>query len=336
MFHKYELCSREEVAARLAPDYAFRTSTGTWGLHGTVRFGQGPNYVFFVTYGQQQAHHTFDEGITTGGILRWQSQPRSDFDSPSVREFIEHDEIKNDILLFLRPADRMPYMYLGKLRYVAHDAERVRPVHFQWRILDFNPTAPEITRFGVQLEADSSMANMPIDTNAGSEFQLTLVPPPVASRRTGVGLPTSLYRSTTIDYEERDRRNRSLGRLGEEIVIKHEKLKLARAGRKDLADKVEHVSGTLGDAAGFDIRSFNENSGVEVHIEVKTTTGPVGTPFFMSANEKVYAENCTADYKLIRLFNVNLETKTAELFEVHKDAIGSLEFTAVSFRVRAL
>lgn len=29
----------------------------------------------------------------------------------------------------------MPYTYLGRLSYLSHDAERERPVHFEWQLI---------------------------------------------------------------------------------------------------------------------------------------------------------------------------------------------------------
>jgi hypothetical protein len=40
---------------------------GSWGISGIVGFGTGPNYVFFVSFGQTQADHEFDEAVYRPG-----------------------------------------------------------------------------------------------------------------------------------------------------------------------------------------------------------------------------------------------------------------------------
>jgi Domain of unknown function (DUF3883) len=56
-----------------------------------------------------------------------------------------------------------------------------------------------------------------------------------------------------------------------------------------LASKVKWVAQEDGDGAGYDILSFSPN-GQERFLEVKTTVGHQRTPFFLSRNEKDFAE----------------------------------------------
>ena len=88
-----------------------------------------------------------------------------------------------------------------------------------------------------------------------------------------------------FDPVERDLRNRSLGRAGEEFVLEIEKKKLEKFQRPDLLKKIRWVSAEEGDGAGYDILSF-EPDGRERLIEVKTTNGAARTPFFLSENER--------------------------------------------------
>lgn len=110
----YEAYSRNEVHGIFAPETPFTSQRGTWGLQGIVAIPNRPgDYVFFVTLGQRQGEHVFDEGITEDGVLSWQSQPRQDLESPQIREFIEHDELTNSIYLFFRTKSGIKYTYLG-------------------------------------------------------------------------------------------------------------------------------------------------------------------------------------------------------------------------------
>jgi len=105
----------------------------------------------------------------------------------------------------------------------------------------------------------------------------------------------------SIDYLEREARNRSLGRMGEDFALAFEKARLAAAGCIRLARQVEHVSVTQGDGLGFDILSF-EPGGEDRLIEVKTTGFGKETPFFVSRNELSVSESKDVAYHLYRVF----------------------------------
>src|ERR1700735_5095932 len=78
-----------------------------------------------------------------------------------------------------------------------------------------------------------------------------------------------------------DAANRKLGLAGEEFVVGTERERLLLARKGELAQKVTWVSNYQGDGLGYDIVSFTE-AGAEIHIEVRTTKGSIGTPFFIS------------------------------------------------------
>ena len=132
-----------------------------------------------------------------------------------------------------------------------------------------------------------------------------LVQPPVATQRAGparravVSLPAAGLRTNYLQLEAR---NRALGQAGEEFVLRFEAARLSRAGGDRLAARIERVSETRGDSAGFDILSFNL-SGRERLIEVKTTKyGPI-TPFFVTRNELEVSRLRPRDYHLYRVFD---------------------------------
>ena len=110
------------------------------------------------------------------------------------------------------------------------------------------------------------------------------------------------------DYAAREANNSSLGRAGEELVVKFERYRLVKDGHEGLAAKVENVAETQGDGLGFDILSFDEQ-GNERFIEVKTTTFARETPFFASASELRFAEQNSARFALYRLFDFRKAAK---------------------------
>lgn len=111
-----------------------------------------------------------------------------------------------------------------------------------------------------------------------------------------------------VNYLEREARNASLGLAGEAFVLAFERARLHHLGKANLADRVEHVAVTLGDGAGFDIRSF-EATGADRLIEVKTTAYGKQTPFFLSRNEVEVSRSKTDKYHLYRVFRFREDPK---------------------------
>lgn len=105
------------------------------------------------------------------------------------------------------------------------------------------------------------------------------------------------------DYLAVESRNRSLGLAGEEFVMAYEFDQLKKMGRRDLADRVEHVAQTQGDGLGFDVLSYDPYSGKERLIEVKTTSFDESTPFFVTRNEVARSEHDAEKYELCRVFD---------------------------------
>lgn len=105
---------------------------------------------------------------------------------------------------------------------------------------------------------------------------------------------------------ERDARNRALGKAGEEYAFESEKRRLYNLGRKDLSDSVSWVARDKGDGYGYDILSFDGTGKLaeqERWLEIKTTTGPKTTPFFITRNELSISEKRPDIFRLIRLYD---------------------------------
>jgi hypothetical protein len=188
---------------------------------------------------------------------------------------------------------------------------------------------------GLKLEpAPSAATAIDIPEQRPAAQTLVVVPPPPASSSVkGVAIVTTDFRRSPIDYEERDRKSRKLGMIGEDLALAYERAELIKAGRQALAERVEMVCRTIGDSVGFDIRSFDKNTCEEIHIEVKTTSGPLTTPFFMSAAEVDYARTCPARYRIYRVYAYSAEAEQIE-FHVIEKPLETLDFTPAIFRVR--
>ncbi|XXK32553.1 DUF3427 domain-containing protein [Rhodobacteraceae bacterium nBUS_24] len=324
MLKLYNIYSRSDAQEIFEPDYRFEPSRGTWGLHGVIRLPNKQNdWVFFVTYGQTQAGHEFDEGITPDGVLTWQSQPSQGFDNERIQKWITHDQSIDQIHLFVRSNKKANYFYMGLLQYIEHDAERERPVWFQFQIQDFDP--PE--KIYKQIKGNA-LAISYLDSTK-KIFKPTKHEAPRLQTKS---VTTRTFNAVKIpDLSGREASNKRLGLAGELFVLEVEKQNLIEKGLSQLADRVEHVSQTKGDGAGYDIRSFNLH-GEDRFIEVKTTQGGIKSNFFVTPNELEFGKFNANKYVLIRVFNFCLEVGKGDYFELIGDPSSHVNLTATNYR----
>ncbi len=135
-------------------------------------------------------------------------------------------------------------------------------------------------------------------------------------------------RPSKIDYTNKLKRAQDVGSRGEEIALKFEIDHLRKAGREDLAAKVERVS-SKDDSLGYDIRTFDLN-GKEKYVEVKSTTRGIGqNEFFITENELSVSRN-SSNYYFYLVFHVNttapkiLRFRAVELFEEGKTILSPI------------
>lgn len=145
------------------------------------------------------------------------------------------------------------------------------------------------------------------------------VPQP-AMKRTRIG--------RQVDYAVLEERNRLLGSNGEEWALEFERIRLHAAGRGDLAQRIEWVSKTRGDGAGYDILSFDV-SGQPRYIEVKTTNGGPDAPFLVSRNEKAFSDEYSLQFYIYRIFHFNTHPR---LF-ILPGSLSNLTLEPVAYRV---
>lgn len=134
------------------------------------------------------------------------------------------------------------------------------------------------------------------------------------------------------DYLEREARNRSLGLAGELLVMEFEARRLHDLGATKYIDRIDHVSRTKGDGAGFDILSF-DGDGRERYIEVKTTAYVAETPFFISPNEVEFSSEQADRFHLYRLFAFRENPK---MFTLSGPVAANCVLDPVSFRATLL
>jgi len=122
--------------------------------------------------------------------------------------------------------------------------------------------------------------------------------------------PEYLYKNfrTIYNWDEINKNKKETGIKGEYVALYLEKYFLEAIGKKDLADKVRHVSVEDGDGMGYDILSFFHN-GNEKYIEVKSTTGNATTPFYMSQNELNFIKSHHSNAVIYRVLITENEPK---------------------------
>ena len=150
----------------------------------------------------------------------------------------------------------------------------------------------------------SAAADAPEPAPAASEpALLRLVAAPRIERDTKriAERPRPTPRVGHPNYLLREALNGSLGLAGELAVLVFEDQRLRKAGKKRLAERIDHVSSTKGDGLGYDVLSFDED-GAERLIEVKTTRGGVSSPFFATRNEVDVSVAERDRYHLYRVF----------------------------------
>lgn len=156
-------------------------------------------------------------------------------------------------------------------------------------------------------------------------------PEPIIQRERQIAQEKLQYKTRT-NYLAREASNTALGSAGELFIVNYEQAQLIYLKKEKLADRVERVSETEGDQAGFDILSFDE-TGKDKYIEVKTTKYGKQTPFFISSNELDFSKRNSERYHLYRLFQFRKEPK---LFTLQGYLENNFRLIATKFRAECV
>lgn len=131
------------------------------------------------------------------------------------------------------------------------------------------------------------------------------------------------------DFVRIDAENHRLGLAGEVAILRRERAELSRQGRPELAKKVEHISQTAGDGAGFDILSFSPD-GAEKYIEVKTTRLGSYWPMLISRNEVAFSQAEPERFHLYRVHDFG--APRVGLYTLQGDVTHSCKLSPTTFR----
>lgn len=156
--------------------------------------------------------------------------------------------------------------------------------------------------------------------------ELLVEPPPSRSMQRRQPGPLSSS-GPTSDLADRDARNRTLGKAGEDFIVSVERKELVRLGRPDLAQKVTSVAE---ENRGYDVLSY-ESNGNEKWVEVKTTNFAIDTAFYLTENELKTSSSHAERYHLYRIFEFRNKRK---LFVLQGDLRKQLMLEPVQYRAR--
>lgn len=115
-----------------------------------------------------------------------------------------------------------------------------------------------------------------------------------------------------VDWAKKYEDNQEIGNKGEEFVYQYERDKVATFSKDDV-ERVQHLSKLQGDGLGYDISSIDKDGNI-LRIEVKTTSGPEDSVFYMSRNEKSFFEEYEDDGAVIyRVYNFDRNTRRGKI-----------------------
>ena len=173
------------------------------------------------------------------------------------------------------------------------------------------------------LDADDSVDEAPVDD------QQLILPENFAFQEAVVDLPKIRPSQPTVEGQEHAKKesktdyikkasvNKMIGDWGEEFAISFERWRLR--DQPLLQEKIRHVS-KEDDSAGYDIFSF-ESDGSPRLVEVKSTSGALDRPFFISARELETAEENKDKYVILRVFDLRDTPKCCEIRFPFKEVI---------------
>ncbi len=136
-----------------------------------------------------------------------------------------------------------------------------------------------------------------------------------------------------VDWAKKHEDNQEIGNMGEEFVYQYERDRVSEFSKEDI-DRVQHLSRLQGDGLGYDISSIDENGNV-LRIEVKTTSGPVNTVFYMSRNEKNFFEQYEDDGAVIyRVYDFDKKSRRGKIKIITAtDLLNNYNFDPVTYAV---
>lgn len=142
-----------------------------------------------------------------------------------------------------------------------------------------------------------------------------------------------IFTERKIDWSKKRERDADVGNMGEEFVYEFEKERISNIDPYSVG-RVLHLSILQGDGLGYDISSINDDGSTR-RIEIKTTSGGLNTPFYMSKNEKLFFETYKDDGAYVyRVYDFDIITRRGKIKIIDaNDLLNNYNFDPVTFAV---
>lgn len=174
---------------------------------------------------------------------------------------------------------------------------------------------------GFFLDKNKKPAQFSLTTGIGTKLSIVSTNEIKKRRKISKAFHTTQKKLTQDDWEELNKRRSEIGLHGELFVLDKEKDFVG----DELKDRIIHESQNS-DMSGYDISSVDKK-GNEKFIEVKTTTGKVSEPFFISENELNFIKLHKANSFIYRVYEFNKNSKTGKLLIIGaKDLLNNKKY----------
>ncbi len=150
----------------------------------------------------------------------------------------------------------------------------------------------------------------PKSENSGADWNLiseSEIPKKKARKSSSV----RIIKASEKFWEELGAKKIKIGKKGEMLVMEYERRRIAREYGQLFLTRLRHSSTSEGDGLGYDITSYAD--GLEIFIEVKTTTGDFWNGLIFTKNELEAMRKLDENYYLYRVFYLDIKSNSGKL-----------------------
>ncbi|HLS34837.1 MAG TPA: DUF3883 domain-containing protein [Bacillota bacterium] len=143
------------------------------------------------------------------------------------------------------------------------------------------------------------------------------------------------YVASKVDFDRINKERKLVGDAGEKFALSWERNRLkALQVSFDVFEEVLHSSKLFGDGLGYDILSRKDEKGEPLFIEVKTTKGPLSTPFYLSVNEWHFLQDYQDQAVIYRVYNFDEAKKDGKIVRLtYEDIQNNYELESRTYAV---
>jgi len=132
--------TRDQIFAALG-HYTINEKSARGSREGVLYLEDKKADIFFITLNKTEEHYSpttmYRDYAVSETLFHWQSQSTTSSSSPTGKRYINHEQMGNKILLFVREFKKVenraePYIFLGTARYVSHEGSR--PMSILWEL----------------------------------------------------------------------------------------------------------------------------------------------------------------------------------------------------------